>query len=189
MFFAGTWRTFWAQAQKTKKRSPRKKSLIFPEIELCSSNIKIIIIFQEMKPCTFGLRPQSSSLKDKIFFPKKKPLWKYFLCFLKRKFFLYFCKWNSALFIPSSKNKKNPLQEKFLIFQETESHSLKKSCSYISGKQNPEKKLYFRRRRPQKIFLYFLYFRARKMKKLLIFQEMELFNPKLKKVLHIRKEL
>ena len=45
---------------------------------------------------------------------------KKFLDFLKRMFFLYFLKWNPAIFIPSPKNKKNPPQEKFLIFYETE---------------------------------------------------------------------
>ena len=41
------------------------------------------------------------------------------LYFLERKFFLYFRKWNSALFRPSSKNKRNPPLRKFFILQET----------------------------------------------------------------------
>ena len=43
---------------------------------------------------------------------------KKFLYFLKGKLFLYFWKWNHALFRPRSKNKKNPPpQENFLYFR------------------------------------------------------------------------
>ena len=41
------------------------------------------------------------------------------LYFLERKFFLYFRKWDSALFSPSSKNKRNPPLRNFFILQET----------------------------------------------------------------------
>ena len=55
----------------------------------------------------FGLSPQSFSQKKfLIFFPKKTRTEKTF--FLKRKLFLYFWKWNPAVFTPGSKNEKNP---------------------------------------------------------------------------------
>ena len=41
------------KTQKTRKNSPQKKFLIFQEMELSSSNIKKILLFPEMKPCTF----------------------------------------------------------------------------------------------------------------------------------------
>ena len=43
---------------------------------------------------------------------------KNFLYFFKRKLFLYFCKWNPALFSPSSKNKNKSTLRKFLILRE-----------------------------------------------------------------------
>ena len=53
-----------------------------------------------------GLNPQNISLKKLLIFLPKKNLWKNFLHFLKRKLFLYFWKWNPALFSPTWKNKK-----------------------------------------------------------------------------------
>ena len=53
---------FYDQARKIKQNPPRKKFLIFQEMELSSSNIKNTIIFPqkkafikylEMEPCTF----------------------------------------------------------------------------------------------------------------------------------------
>ena len=75
------------QARKNKKNAPRKKFLIFQEME---KNFFLI-------------------LKKKLYFLKRK-LFSYFLerklflYFLKRKLLLYFRKWNPALFSPSSKN-------------------------------------------------------------------------------------
>ena len=66
---------------------------------------------------------------------------------------LYFQKWNPALFSPSSKNKKSPPREKFLILHETEA---------------PKKLLIFSQKKA------FLTFRETEtLKKLLIFQETE----------------
>ena len=65
--------------QKTKKKSPQKTFLIFPGMDLSSSNIKKVIIFSQIRASLY---------------------------ILKRKIFLYFQKWNPELFSPSSKNKK-----------------------------------------------------------------------------------
>ena len=99
-----------------------------------------------------------------------------FLYFLKRTLSLYSSKWNPALFSPSSKNKK--------IWQE--------KISYASGNGDPQKLLVLCKK---KTVLKFpeVTFRARKMKKptlkkLLIVQEIKLFNPKLKKLLFFLKE-
>ena len=99
-----------------------------------------------------------------------------FLYFLKRTLSLYSSKWNPALFSPSSKNKK--------IWQE--------KISYTSGNGDPQKLLVLCKK---KTVLKFpeVTFRARKMKKptlkkLLIVQEIKLFNPKLKKLLFFLKE-
>ena len=74
---------FPAQAQKNKKNYPRKKFLIFQEMELSSFNIKKILIFLKMKPCTFW--PQGLPFFPKmifICFSYKNLLRKSFLCFL-----------------------------------------------------------------------------------------------------------
>ena len=66
--------------------------------------------------------------KPKKFNPKKIPYisgngtfllqyLKKLLYLLKGKVFLYFLKWNLALFTPNSKNKRNPPQENFLRFR------------------------------------------------------------------------
>ena len=60
----------------------------------------------------------------------------------------------SALFSPISKKLKNPTQKKFFLFQEME--LLSSNFKKVSGYRNLEKKsLYFRKRKPQKRFLYF----------------------------------
>ena len=48
VYFSVTW--------PTSQSPPPKIFLIIQDIELCSSNIEKILIFREMKPCTF--RPQ-----------------------------------------------------------------------------------------------------------------------------------
>ena len=122
-------------------------------------------------------------LRNVLYFRKRN-----FLIFQETetlKIFLYFPKWNLALFTPSSKKLKNPPRKKFLIFQEIKLSNCKikkflvfskESFSFISGngtlmyfsaqawKQiSPEKKsLYFRKwnflapRRINKTFLKFL---------------------------------
>ena len=42
LYFRATWRTFQPKLEKIKKNPPRKKFLIFQEMELLSSNIKKI---------------------------------------------------------------------------------------------------------------------------------------------------
>ena len=73
--------------------------------------------------------PRPPSLQNKKIHPEKNSLcfqkWNFlslilkkFFYFLKGKLFLYFWKWNNALFSPRSKNKKNPPpQENFLYFR------------------------------------------------------------------------
>ena len=86
----------------------------------------------------------SSSIKKILHFLKRK------LClyFLKQKLALYFWKKNHALFTPSSKDRRNSLQESFFILQETETlikrliFFSKEICSYVSGKGKPEKIIY-----------------------------------------------
>ena len=68
---------------------------------------------------------------------------KKFLYFLKRKLFLYFWKWNPALFTPGSKKKKST-PGKSLILQETEApkkllvSSQKKAVLMFWQKGNPK---------------------------------------------------
>ena len=59
VYFSVTWPTSQSKPpppSKKKKNSPPKIFLIIQDMELCSSNIEKILIFREMKPCTF--RPQ-----------------------------------------------------------------------------------------------------------------------------------
>ena len=60
-----------------------------------------------MKACTFRSQP-SKFFPNKIFyiFFQKKPAFKKFLYFLRSKMFLYFRRWNPALFSLSLTNKK-----------------------------------------------------------------------------------
>ena len=85
-------------------------------MELPSSNIKKILIFTEIKSCTF--RPQPSKL-----IPKKVSY-----IFSKESFFLYFRKRCAGLSSPSSKNKK--------IHPE--------KISYASGNGSPYKTSYMK---------------------------------------------
>ena len=107
---------FPAQAQKAKKNSPRKKFLIYPEIEFSRFNIKKILIF----------------------FQKKA-----FLIFSQKNVFLIFLEMNLFTFNLRWKNKKNPHRENFLYFRKRKPRksfifSSKESCSCVSGKGNPE---------------------------------------------------
>ena len=137
-------------------------------MELSSSNIKKILIFPEMKPCT----SQPKHQKTKTFYHEKNPscfrkwnilalILKEFLYFLKRSLFLYFLKrklflcfrkWNPALFTPSSKNQRNPPRENLLYFRKRNPlknllHFLKRKRFLCSRKREPRKKsLYFRKR-------------------------------------------
>ena len=58
---------FSAQAQKNRKNPPRKKFLIFLEMELSNSNIKKILIFSQKK--TFPIFSQKKVL---LIFSQKK---------------------------------------------------------------------------------------------------------------------
>ena len=46
-------RSLKSPGPKNKKNPPRKKFLIFQEMELSSANIEKILIFPELKACTF----------------------------------------------------------------------------------------------------------------------------------------
>ena len=66
-------------------------------------------------PITKPKKLKKSTKKNSLYFQKWNFLaniLKKFLYFFKRKLFLYFQKWNPALFSQSSKNKRNPSQEK-----------------------------------------------------------------------------
>ena len=79
---------------------------MFQEIELSSSNIKRILVFVEMKPCTF--RPQPSK-----FFSKNTP--SEFLIFSQKKTFLIFYGNKTLHFSPlTQKMKKTFPRENFL---------------------------------------------------------------------------
>ena len=118
---------FPAWSKKNKKNQPRKKILLFWEMELSTSNIKKIIltfsqkkllyflkrklllyflIFLEMEPCTSQPKPKKKIKKNP---PRKNSLyfWKWnclalmlkrYLYFLKRKLFLYFPKRKLCLY-------------------------------------------------------------------------------------------
>ena len=122
--------------KKNKNVTP-KRFLIFPGMELSSSNIKkiyiflkinIFLYFRKRKPVLPSLSPQKTKnpprLPNFLYFRK----WNFLalilklLYFLKRKLFFHFQKQNHALFRPSPKNKRNPTWE-----TETE-------LSYILGK-------------------------------------------------------
>ena len=68
-----------SKKNKNKRNAPEKKFLIFQEMGLSSSNIKNILIFPEIKPCTFW--PQHSKI---VHFSLKNLLRKIFLYFLKK---------------------------------------------------------------------------------------------------------
>ena len=146
-------RVFWGTSQpkpttppppkKTQKRSTLKTLLIFQEMELSSSNIKKILIFPKIEPCTSQPKPKKA---PKIVHPEKNSL--------------YFRNWIFLALI----------LKKILIFSQKESFpyisengTLHFSVQARKIKNNPsgEKFLYFRKRKPRKKFLYFLYFRKR----------------------------
>ena len=104
-------------------------------MEISISSIKKILIFPEMKPCTFRLQPSK-------FFPKK-PALKKFLIFSPKKLFLYLRKWNPALFSLSSRNKKRIHPEKISF---NSGNGNPEKTSYVSGNGNSIKSfLYFRK--------------------------------------------
>ena len=89
-------------------------------MELSNSNIKIILVFSEMKLCTSQPKPKKTKKnphqKNFLYFPKwnflalalKEFLYslkrKLFLYFFKRKVLLYFRKRNPSLFTKNSEN-------------------------------------------------------------------------------------
>ena len=196
-FLRATWRTFKAQAQKNKKIQT-KKFLIFWEMELSCSNVKKNYIFSKKsfsyifsKEIFFYISKNGALPKNKKRPPQKNSLYfrKWNVLALISKEILHFWKWNHALFRPSSKNKNNPPRENFLSFRKRKplefSYFLKKICSYISetfyilGNRDPEKTSYisgsnFQSSKNDK---------KHTLEKLLIFQEIKLFNPSLEKIL------
>ena len=102
-------------------------------MKLSSSNIKEILIFSQKKDFLLFSRKAAS-----LIFPKMKP-WTFRPQTSKRfpkktrsekisYIFLYFPKWNPALFSLNLRNKKNPPRQNFL---------------------------YFKKQKPRKVFLYF----------------------------------
>ena len=89
-------------------------------MELSNSNIKIILVFSEMKLCTSQPKPKKTKKnphqKNFLYFPKwnflalalKEFLYslkrKLFLYFFKRKVLLYFRKRNPSLYAKNSEN-------------------------------------------------------------------------------------
>ena len=87
----------------------------------------------------------SSNIESKPFFLKRKLLF----YFLKKKHFLYFQEWSPALFSRSLKNKRNRPRENFLYFRK---RRLRKDfLCFLKRKLF----LYFGKREPGIIFLYF----------------------------------
>ena len=126
-------------------------------MELFSSNIKKILLFPEMKPCTF--RPQPSKC-----FPKKTRSEK-ISYILSKESYSYISGNRTLLFSVQCREIKKIHPEKI---------------SYTSSNENPEKFLVFSQKKAVLMFQE-VTFRVQKMKKLFIFfQEIKLFNPKLK---------
>ena len=112
-------------------------------MELSNSNIKIILVFSEMKLCTSQPKPKKTKKnphqKNFLYFPKwnflalalKEFLYslkrKLFLYFFKRKVLLYFRKRNPSLYTKNSENW-HPLENSYFFSKES---------FYISGNENP----------------------------------------------------
>ena len=145
---------FSAQDPKTKKNPPLKKFLIFPKMELSSSNInkilafpqkKAFLIFPEIEPCTF--QPKLENKKNPpgehfLYFRKQKPR-QIFLDILKRKLFLYFRKRKPRNFFLHSR-KRNFLEK---VYSETRhiqnpgefrTRSIFRTLVYLEPEANPE---------------------------------------------------
>ena len=164
---------------KNKKIHLEKNSLYFGKWNFLAVILKKILYFLKEKVFLYFLKrslflyfrkwiaalckPKPRQMKQKNS-PCKK-----FLIFREMELFklktekksLYFRKWNPALFSPRSRNKKHPPWENFLYFRKRKPrknfwHFVKKSCSYVSGKQKPEKIPYTSGNRT---------FRARKVKR------------------------
>ena len=104
-------------------------------MERCCSNIKPILLFQEME-----------TLNNSLYFRKMNFLvliLKTFLYFLKRKLFLYFRKWSPALFIPILKKKKSPPRESFLYSGKVVIFSQKKTALKFQETENLKKVFIF----------------------------------------------
>ena len=50
VYFRATWHAFQPKPPKIKKKLPRKKMLIFQEMELSDSKIKKFIVFSQERP-------------------------------------------------------------------------------------------------------------------------------------------
>ena len=162
-----------------KKNSTPKKFLIFQEMELFGYKIKKFLIIQETKLFSFKIKNFLIFQETELFGSKTK------------KFPIFR---EMELLSPSLKNKKTRsenisyifIKKAFLIFQETE-------LSYVVSK-----KMFLYFRKWNFLALYFSYIsgnnfpsskneKKNTLKKLLIFQEMELSSPKLKKLLFFLK--
>ena len=77
VYFRATWHTFQPKPPKIKKKLPRKKVLIFQEMELSGSKIKKFIVFSQKRtppppPC-FPLHFSAQARKKKKSTPQKIP--------------------------------------------------------------------------------------------------------------------
>ena len=105
------------------KQKQTKKPLIFQEMELSSSSIKIIPIFPERKPCTIQpqlSKSQSFSLKKNYFFLKESTL-KKFCVFSQTKSFLIFPEMEPCTFLHAEEilyTLRNRNLDKFLLFSQ-----------------------------------------------------------------------
>ena len=88
-----------------------------------------------MEPRTFRSQPSKCSSKNTH--SEKNSF-----IFPRESFFLYFWKWNPALFSLSSRNKKTHPEK---VFYTSGNGNPEKNflCSYVSRKGNPEKILFF----------------------------------------------
>ena len=89
------WATSQSKAKKNQKESSRKKLLIFPEMELSSSNIKKIHIFFQKKTSQISCTFQPKLKKQKIIQPEIIFYFSGNVNFEKKfLYFLYCGKWN-----------------------------------------------------------------------------------------------
>ena len=115
-----------------------KKFLKFSYIS-GNENPKKLLIFWKMEIFI------PSSIKEKKFIPPKNSLCirkSNFLTLILKKF-LYFWKWNPALFSPSSKSKNNPPRENFLYFSKRKPRKnfSQERFFYFLGNRNPKTEL------------------------------------------------
>ena len=127
MGFRAISHTSQPKPKKKKKKKipppPQKKNLIFQEMELSSSNIKIILMLTEMKPYTFQHPTSKHFTKENLLYFLEK-----IHCVFSKEIFLYFSRNGTHIFQSKLKKSKKILQE---------------NISYTSGNGNPHKFLIF----------------------------------------------